>query len=170
MVSSTGIKKTSVNTHIALLEKKGVIYRDAEGGGRGYKRHFSCVETVDIEADSVNLPYALSADEYDELLAECAEEAELQLGGCDPSVDPEMINLAIQILAEISAVESKSNLDVDGELMTAPAVWELIDRIDRSTLEVVAGRIGDKWDRIGNKKNYLRKALLCEVRNSYNFF
>lgn len=164
MVSSTGMKKTSVNKHIASLEGKGLINRDVAGGGRGWKRHFSLAESLDTKMTSIEVPLVALTDEDEETMDDCLQEAEAQLADCDPSISSEMKNLAVLILAEINAAKPSLKLDIDGVTMHAAELWELAELIDGSVLEVVGNRIGENWSLIGNKKRYLQTALLREAK------
>lgn len=158
-VCATGIKATCVNNCITALSDKGLITKVADGGGRGHKRHYTTTYSINAQRQSEG------ADaEDDEEMQQYLAEAEQQLVGCRQSVNPVIRTLAVRILAEINAADATDTLTVRGELMQVADVWALTGRIDRSVLAAVADRLDARWYKIGDRKAYLRAALLQEAK------
>lgn len=168
-VSYTGMKKNTIQKYIAILSNKGLITKDDTGTGRGNKRHFHCVDAVATEPEAAEFPLPAHTPEFEAMLEQYKQETAEQLEGYDPSLNPELVALAVQILAEIYADHLSSEIDVDGTQMKIGEVWELVVLLDGSALDMVANRISDNWSNIGNKKAYLQKSLLREAKRLYDF-
>lgn len=161
MVDATGMSKTRVNRYLENLQQAGLIQKLMQGGGRGKKRHFSCLcaYSTAVEADSDTVE--LTGDS--EFREECYHIALAQLGTRNERCHPEIYETALEILTELNMAEDDDQIKIGKSTMCAPAVWDFVEYVDGDMIENISERLEGRWERVRYKKEYLFTALLQEA-------